>query len=192
METSESRDRSDESATELAAAFPTGDQWVLAMAYQRYSPLIHRIAVAMLGDPADAEDITQSVFIDAWRARETFDTSRGSLTGWLIAIARRRCLDQQRRRARERRNVLTAAGQHAISDDYGETSRIIERIVVADALAQLPDGQRTVLELTFFDELTGAQIAALTGMPLGTVKSHLRRGIIHLKRRWEVDHGSSD
>jgi RNA polymerase sigma-70 factor (ECF subfamily) len=64
--------------------------------------------------------------------------------------------------------------------------------VVADALAALSDGQRQVLELAFYDDLTSAQIAGLTGLPLGTVKSHLRRGLVQLRRRWEVDRGAPE
>ncbi len=59
--------------------------------------------------------------------------------------------------------------------------------MIADELGQLPDAQRRVLELAFFDDLTHSQIAALTGIPLGTVKSNLRRGLLQLRRRWEVD-----
>ena len=176
----------------LAAAFPAADQRVLGAVYHRYGGLVHRVATAIMADANIADDVTQAVFIDAWRARNTFEPDRGSLTGWLLTIARRRCLDQQRRRTREDRDVLAATRYPAPSIEPDDTERVVERIIVADALARLPDPQRTVLELTFFDDLTGAQIAALTGMPLGTVKSHLRRGLIQLKRRWEVDRGTPD
>ena len=179
-------------ADELAVGFPGGDQWLLRAVYDKYGGLVYRVASAVLSDEGDAADVTQSVFVDAWRARQTFDPQRGSLAGWLLAIARRRCVDRLRSRQRENRDVLAAAGQLPQRDDWADPERIIEQMVVADELARLSDGQRTVLELAFFDDLTSSQIATLTGMPLGTVKSHLRRGLTQLRRRWEVDRGTPD
>ena len=177
-------------SSDLATTFATGDHHVLGEVYQRYGGVVHRVAQAVLADASDAEDVTQSVFIDAWRARESYDATRGSLSGWLLAITRRRCLDQLRRRSRESRDIMAVVRLHAEPIDEPEVDRVIDRIVVADQLARLPDHQRRVLELTFYDDLSCGQIAALTGMPLGTVKSHVRRGLAHLRTGWEVDRGT--
>ena len=177
---------------DLATRFPGGDEWLLRTVYDRYGGLVHRVASAVLTNDGDADDVTQAVFVDAWRARQSFDPQRGSLGGWLLSIARRRCVDRLRSRQRENRDVLAAAGQRPQPDDRADPERIIEQMVIADELARLSDGQRTVLELAFFDDLTSPQIAALTGMPLGTVKSHLRRGLAQLRRRWEVDRGTPE
>jgi RNA polymerase sigma factor (sigma-70 family) len=171
---------------ELAAAFPHGDDHVLRAAYDRYGALVYRIALASLPTPADAEEVTQATFVSAWQGRHTFNPSVGSLAGWLVGIVRRRAIDRLRTMHRERLSVQAmeqAAGEEV---DVGP-ERVVDRIVIADELGRLPDNQRRVLELAFFDDLTHSQIAALTGMPIGTVKSNLRRGLIQLRRRWEVD-----
>ena len=184
--------RATDEVDELAARFPTGDEWLLRAVYDRFGGLVHRVAGTVLTDDDDADDVTQAVFIDAWRSRHTFDPQLGSLGGWLMSITRRRCVDRLRVRQRENRDVLAAAGQPPRPDAEADPDRVIERMVVADELARLSDGQRKVLELAFFDDLTTPQIAGLTGMPLGTVKSHLRRGMTQLRQRWEVDRGTPD
>ena len=108
------------------------------------------------------------------------------LGGWLVGITRRQIADRLTERARERQVVERVALARpcpaaSLSD------RAIDAIIVADEMSTLPPQQRTVLRLAFFDDLTHQQIAARTGLPLGTVKSHLRRGLERLRRRWEVD-----
>jgi RNA polymerase sigma factor (sigma-70 family) len=172
---------------ELAAAFPHGGDHVLRAAYDRYGALVYRIALASLPSAADAEEVTQATFVSAWQGRHTFDPAVGSLAGWLVGIVRRRAIDRLRTVQREQMSVR--AVEQTLGDDVavGGPERVVDRIVVADELGRLPDNQRRVLELAFFDDLTHSQIAALTGMPIGTVKSNLRRGLIQLRRRWEVD-----
>ena len=155
--------------------------------------MVFALALRALGTHHDAEDLTQQVFIRAWRARTTLNTARGALGGWLVGITRRQIADRLTERARERRVVERVALARpcpaaALSDG------VIDAIIVADEMSTLPLQQRTVLRLAFFDDLTHQQIAARTGLPLGTVKSHLRRGLERLRRRWEVDgaHPSPD
>ena len=140
----------------------------------------------------DAEDVTQQVFVRAWRSRATYDPSRGTAGAWLMGIARTQVAD--RLTARTRDTEVMARAARAGVDLAGSTGqprgvpdRVVEAVVVADELNRLPPQQRTVLRLAFFDDLTHQQIAGLTGLPLGTVKSHLRRGLERLRRRWEVD-----
>jgi RNA polymerase sigma-70 factor (ECF subfamily) len=150
---------------------------------------VYRIALAVLGSVPDAEEVTQTTFVSAWRGRRSYDPHRGSLAGWLVTIARRRAIDQWRVSRREGKAVEAVTAQvgdgTAARDDDPE--QVVERMLVADELARLPDTQRRVLELAFFDDLTHTQIAAVTGLPIGTVKSHVRRGLARLRRRWEVD-----
>ncbi|HXV93279.1 MAG TPA: sigma-70 family RNA polymerase sigma factor [Pseudonocardia sp.] len=171
----------------LARRFREGDPGALREAYDRHSRIVFGVALRALGGHHDAEDVTQQVFVRAWRARDTFDTARGSLGGWLVGITRRQIADRLAARDRERRvadrvALGTEPGPHGPVPDH-----VVDAVVVADEMNQLPPQQRTVVRLAFFDDLTHQQIAALTGLPLGTVKSHLRRGLERLRRRWEVD-----
>ena len=182
--------KSDDADAQLAAAFPAGTEEVLRAVYERYSTLVYRIALSTLHSQADAEDVTQATFVSAWRGRHTFNPEFGSLTGWLVTIARNRSVDRIRLNERERL-VRTAAAQADLAPPahVSASDSVVDRLVVADQLARLPVSQRRVLELAFFDDLTHTQISSLTGMPLGTVKSNLRRGLIQLRSRWEDVHG---
>jgi RNA polymerase sigma factor (sigma-70 family) len=172
---------------EFLAQFRAGDERALRQAYDRYGPAVHHLATRSLVNAADADDVTQATFVAAWLGRKTYDPARGSLLGWFLGIARRKVVDHVRAAARESR---IAASVRQVTDPVPVDSapdRVVERLVVADEIAQLPREQRRVLELAFYDDLTHPQIAAVTGLPLGTVKSHLRRGMQRLRRRWEVD-----
>ncbi len=170
----------------LAVAFRAGDERALRFLYDQYGGLIYRIAFATLRSRSDAEDVTQATFVSAWRGRETYDVGYRSLKAWLIGIVRRRVVDQIR--MNERKRLAEQAAMDLEEDaTVPSVDRVVDRMVIADALDQLPDPQRDVLKLAFFDDLTHTQIAAHTGLPLGTVKSNLRRGLLTLRRRGEVD-----
>jgi RNA polymerase sigma-70 factor (ECF subfamily) len=165
--------------------FAAGDPAALREAYDRHGGTVYGIALRCVGAHHDAEDITQQVFVRAWRGRTTFDPRRGELGGWLVGITRRQVADRLSARFRER-DVTDRAGRVAgTAAPSPVPDQVVDAMVVADEMNQLPPRMRTVLELAFFDDLTHQQIAALTGLPLGTVKSHLRRGLERLRRRWE-------
>jgi len=171
---------------ELAERLRAGDENALRAAYDRHAGAVLYLAQRLLGNRMDAEDVTQLTFVAAWAGRETFDPQRGTLLSWLLGIARRKVVDRLRSAARDQR--ITATMQAQLPPDPGQTpERIIDRLIVADELARLSPEQRRTLELAFFDDLSHPQIAAVTGLPLGTVKSHIRRGMASLRRRWEVD-----
>ena len=175
----------------LAQSFATSDAWTLREVYDRYGTQVYRVALSCLRNTSDAEEITQTVFVDAWRARDSFDASKGSLGGWLMTITKRRCIDRVRANDRGRRDVAAVAAGLSSNQEVAGADRVVDQIVVADQLARLPQTQRAVLELAFYDDLSHSQISSLTGLPLGTVKSHLRRGLDQLRRRLEVDGGTS-
>ncbi|BCJ47145.1 RNA polymerase sigma factor [Actinoplanes ianthinogenes] len=172
---------------EFAARWRDGDERALRAAYDRHGAAVLYLAQRLLGNRSDAEDVTQLTFVAAWAGRDTFDPERGTMLGWLLGIARRKAVDRLRSAARDDRLTETVRSQLAPPEQPESPERIVDRLVVADELGRLPAEQRRTLELAFFDDLTHPQIAAVTGLPLGTVKSHIRRGMANLRRRWEVD-----
>ncbi|MET7971149.1 sigma-70 family RNA polymerase sigma factor [Micromonospora sp. NPDC005305] len=172
---------------DLAERFRAGDETALREAYDRYGRAVLHLATTTLANRSDAEDVTQATFVAAWLGRATFDPAKGSLVGWLLGIGRRKVVDRLRAAARETRVVETVRQLPEPATTGADPDTVVDRLVVADELAQLPDEQRRMLELAFYDDLTHQQIATVTGVPLGTVKSHIRRGMQSLRRRWEVD-----
>ncbi|MDX8050745.1 sigma-70 family RNA polymerase sigma factor [Lentzea sp. BCCO 10_0798] len=177
---------------ETTKSFVAGDEGALRAVYERYAPAVLRVASSSLPSRADAEDVVQTTFVTAWRSRESFDPAKGSLLVWLLTIARRRAIDLLRSHTRDEHvvRVLHSTGGGSPSDEPVRPERIVDRMVVLEAIGELPPQQRQVLLLAFYDDLTHEQIAATTGLPLGTVKSHLRRGMTRLRQRWEVDGGA--
>lgn len=171
----------------LAAAFAAGDEWALREAYGRWSPLVFRLALRSLGDRTDAEDVTQQVFISAWRTRSGFDDSRSALSAWIVGITRHRIADAHEARSRTRRLeealVAEASARPEAVDD------VADRVMVAEELDRLEPVPRRVMQLAFYDQLSHSQIAETLGLPVGTVKSHVRRSLTRLRTRWEVDDG---
>lgn len=171
------------SATEVAVAFAAGQEDCLAEAYRRWSALVFGVALRTLGDRSDAEDVTQQVFVSAWRGRATFDPSSGSLSAWLVGITRHRIADRLAARSRDQRTVAAVGGMHdtrapAVIDD-----RVVDRLVLAEEISRMDDPRRTILGLAFYEDHTYTQIAERLDLPLGTVKSHVRRGLLHLRDR---------
>ncbi|MFF3532270.1 RNA polymerase sigma factor [Streptomyces rubiginosohelvolus] len=163
-----------------------GDEAAFAAIYQRWGALVHTMAWRALGDAHEAEDVTQLVFVGAWRGRSGYRRDRGSLGAWLVGITRRKIADALT--ARTSRTRLTESAAHyagRLRHDPAESDVIVDRVLVLDALSRLPSDQQRVLSMTFYEGLTQAEIAARTGMPLGTVKSHCRRGMNRLRRAIE-------
>ncbi len=178
----------------LAARLVTGEETALEEVYDRWSALVHTFALRTLRDTHDAEDVTQAVFVAAWRSRHTLTPSPTALPAWLFGIARHKIADVRAARAREAERVTAVAslpdgGGHGA--DQSADQGVAERLVVRQAVEELPDPRKTILFLAFWEGHSHTEIAETVDLPLGTVKSHVRRGLIQLHQTLEgVRHDS--
>ena len=169
-------------ADELAWRFAAGEPETLRAVFDRHGPAVQRLARASLRDAADVDDVVQATFVSAWNGRHTYDPDKAGMPAWLLGIARRRIVDLLRARGRQQRDNAAVAAVAPTDEAAAESpERVLDRLIIADELTRLPDPQREVLRLAFYADLTHTQIAEHTGMPLGTVKSHLRRGMQSLR-----------
>ena len=180
-------DEQDAGVQALAARLVAGDENALEEVYDRWSALVHTYALRALRDPHDAEDVTQQVFVAAWRSRHTLTPSPAALPAWLVGIARHKVADVRAARAREA-DRLAAVVSLPVAHDHAHQSAdedVAERLVVRQAVEDLPDPRRTIMFLAFWEGHSHAEIAEKVGLPLGTVKSHVRRGLMKLHQQLE-------
>ncbi|MFI6529388.1 sigma-70 family RNA polymerase sigma factor [Streptomyces uncialis] len=167
----------------LSAALVAGDPDALTDAYRRWGTLVHTLATRAIGDAREAEDVTQQVFLAVWRGRAGYRPERGPLVAWIVGITRRKTADALS--ARTRRGTLAAAAAAVAAPEpsrpEADPESALDRVLVTQALRGLTPVQRDLLCLAFYEDLTQAQIARRTGLPLGTVKSHVRRGLHRLR-----------
>lgn len=180
----------DDADARLAERFVAGGDDTLEEVYQRWSPLVYTLAMRRLGSAADAADVTQAVFVNAWSSRWSFNPAAGSLPGWLTAITRRRIADHWRAQSRDHDRLLALAGSHPNMRPGPGNDLDVDRIMVIDELGRLGEPQRRIMQLAFFEEQTHVEIAERLGMPLGTVKSHIRRSLERLRARLEAEEGA--
>lgn len=173
----------------ITRGFVAGDPEALRSAFDRWSPLVYTLALRSLADVTDAEEVTQRTFVEAWRSRAGYDESRARLGAWLVGIARHAIADAHEQRARIAR--LQRRIQSLGADESFEEADLAERLLLSDEIERLEPDARTVITLAFYDDLTHGQIAERLGMPLGTVKSHIRRSLHRLRTRLEVTDDAS-
>jgi RNA polymerase sigma factor (sigma-70 family) len=176
------------SDAEVAVGFRDGDEVCLAEAYTRWSSVVFTIALRSLGNREDAEDVTQLVFVGAWRGREKYNPAAGTLAGWLVGITRNAIADRWAATTRQRKVVQAVS---AVTDPRPTVPAAIDgvadRVLLADELAKLSHPAGRIMELAFFHDLTHVQIADRMSLPLGTVKSHIKRSLDRLRQRLEVN-----
>lgn len=159
----------------------SGDPGALRELYDLYGPMVFGLCRRLVG--TEAEDVTQQVFLDAWRSRARFDPSLGSLGAWLARIARFKAIDHLRAAGRRPSIPSSEAGDTLVQE--AEVDSVVDQMVITRALDELPPSRREVVELGFYEGLTHPEIAEKLGLPLGTVKSHMRRGLEALQRELE-------
>jgi RNA polymerase sigma-70 factor (ECF subfamily) len=167
----------------LAEGLRRGDPDALGEIHRTYGAPVLAYLRGVLRDPAAAEDVHQEVFLEVWRRGPTFDPARGSLGGWIMLIARSRAIDHLRRRIPEPVDP-TAPGAAAVrheEDPESSPDALIERWRMAILVARLPDEEARMLRMRFHEGLSQAEIAERTGIPLGTVKTYMVRGLRRLR-----------
>lgn len=171
----------------LVRAIAAGEGGALGQLYDRHSPLALGLLRRMLGNPNEAEEVLQEVFLQVWRDAHRYDPERATPRGWLLLIARSRALDRLRSTAsRQRREdeMMRSEGMRAIAPLGTRRLEQHERQRrIGSALERLPREQRQVIELAFYEGLTQTQMAAHLGAPLGTVKS---RVLLAMKKLREI------
>jgi RNA polymerase sigma-70 factor (ECF subfamily) len=157
------------------------DEAALATLYDRYSRLVYSVALRVVGESGAAEEVVQDIFYQLWRNASNFDSTRGTLAGWLLVSARNRAIDRLRRRHGIEENIpADIAGFFPNLETAAAQNQLMAQ--VNKFIQDLPSTQRTALELAYFEGLTHAEIAQRTGEPLGTIKTRLRSAIESLKK----------
>lgn len=178
------------SDADLMIRVRAGDDRALGDLYDRHAALVFNLAQAIVGNPQDAEEVTEDVFVQVWTGSDRFDPDRGALRAWLAVMARTRALDLVRARGRRR----SAYERAASSDEEGLATPLSEsdatdtlvlrselRTALDRALNVLNPDQRRAIELAYFVGLTQSEIAERLAEPLGTVKTRIRDGMTRLR-----------
>jgi RNA polymerase sigma-70 factor (ECF subfamily) len=166
---------------DLMQRLATGDEAAVRTVYERFARPVYTLGLRMLGSTQSAEDLTQDVFLAAWRKASRYDPSRGRLSTWLMTIAHNTAVDRIRRdAARPQRSgiPLEEAPQPAVVEE----DSVVDRMTALRALATLTVAERKLLELAYFRGWTAREIAEHDRIPLGTVKTRIRATLIKLRR----------
>ena len=169
---------------EVFRALKAGQPSALGILYDRYANLTYRLALRILANPQEAEDLTQEIFLSLWRS-STYNPARGSLGSFLTTLTRSRAIDKLRSRSTSWK-FLQRWSQMMITESTPtpfELASLSQRAqYVRDALAQLPDKQRQVLEMSYYDGFSQSEIAQRLDIPLGTIKTWARNGLLKLRQ----------
>lgn len=172
---------------ELVEQILDGNREAFGRFFRRHAPEVLAVCHRILGNRQDAEDVTSEVFFEMWVKKSRYDESRSTPRSYLLLLARSRAIDRYRSNARTKSAIVvgnsgTEAELVSEQDDSFEKATSSELQGIAkQAMSELQSGQRDTLELVFYEGLSHAEIAHRLDMPLGTVKSHIRRGISKLR-----------
>jgi len=167
------------------ARIARGDQTAFAELYDRHARLVYSLALRILQDGADAEDIVQEVFAQVGAQADRYDASRGAVAAWMLTLTRSRAIDKLRaKRARPEAATEANAAESVIDSAAAQDLELLSAEQVTRlqrALKELPDAQRTALELAYYEGLTHVEVAARLSEPLGTVKTRIRQAVMKLR-----------
>ena len=163
---------------ELLARVADGDRDAFGDLYQRYARAVLGLAIRRLGDRGRAEDAVQEAFASVWRAARSYKRDRGPVAPWLYAVARNAIADRGRARTEPPAEPTDTPSDEPGPPEQAEQSWVAYR--VHRAMEELPETERTVLELAYWSGLSQSEVAEFLGIPLGTVKTRTRAGLSHL------------
>jgi RNA polymerase sigma-70 factor (ECF subfamily) len=170
--------------TALLSRVGQGDENAMETVFRRYSGPVYSVALRILHDTGQAEDVMQEIFLQLWRKPAAFVQGRGALGAWLVVVTRNRAIDLLRRRKlTDSVDDVVLASPINVADE-AERNAMMEK--VRGVLANLPPEQRKSLELAYFEGLTHTEIASRTGDPLGTVKTRIRQALITLRKAFQA------
>lgn len=179
-------------ARDCLARIRDGDAQALATLYDATAERVYAIALRVTGDAADAEEAAADVYAQVWRRADRYDPARGSVAAWLAVLAHSRAIDRRRRRGEGPPLLVGDDAQAALEREASETDDTCDLVAALEegsrvraAMAALSPAQRRLVGLAFLEGLSHPEIAERTGLPLGTVKSHIRRGLEALRRALE-------
>lgn len=159
------------------------EQGAMAEIFDRYAGLVYSVALSVLRDSGQAEDVAQEIFFQLWRSPDSFSSSRGSLGAWLLVVARNRAIDHLRQRRPGAPVDEVVIDSTTNLQNEAERSILMQR--VRGFIGDLPQEQQQSLQMAFFDGLSHSEIAEKTGQPLGTVKTRIRSALTSLRKRLE-------
>jgi RNA polymerase sigma-70 factor (ECF subfamily) len=146
---------------------------------------VFSLALRILQDRADAEDIVQDVFAQVWAQARRYDPARGAVAAWMLTLARSRAIDRLRARRARPETAAEASAAESMPDSSARQDVDLlsaEQVMrLQQALEELPEGQRVALELASYEGLTHVEVAARLGEPLGTIKTRIRQAVIRLR-----------
>jgi RNA polymerase sigma-70 factor (ECF subfamily) len=174
---------------DLISLVGDGDAQAFALLYDRHSRIAFSLAHRMLGERQAAEDLAQEAFIKIWRGAPSYRAGRGGVRTWILSVVRNQGIDQLRANATRRRTlekVEASTPRSQPSEAFAECWRNSQRDQVREALNTLSAEQWKILELAYFSGYTHVEIADLLGLPLGTVKGRMRRGLKRLRDHCEA------
>ncbi|MEO1373777.1 MAG: sigma-70 family RNA polymerase sigma factor [Cyanobacteria bacterium J06635_10] len=175
---------SNQTESELFQALQGGDLSALGAIYDRYGEAVYRLALRILGDATEAEDLTQEIFLAFWRTSK-YDPNRGTMIVYLLTMTRSRAINRLHQKRSQQK--LLQRCQRSIPT-HGE-SNLMEKVSlgeisqrIGEALQEIPENQQQVLKMAYYEGLSQSEITQRLNIPLGTVKTRTRQGLLKLRK----------